>query len=161
MQHHTYSRRQMALLLTGLSALTLAGCATKPATSKFTETRNKIATYALSLQNRPYVWGGHDVTTGFDCSGLVSHVYEQAAGIQLQGSAAAMSKAARAVATAEVQPGDLLFFNTLGKPASHVGIYVGDNKFIHASNPRTGVRVDRLDSKYYAERFEGCKTVLG
>ena len=57
--------------------------------------------------------------------------------------------------------GDLVYSNALGYSFSHVGIYVGDGRFVHASNPRTGVRTDRLDSKYYASRFEGAKTVLG
>ena len=53
-----------------------------------------------------------------------------------------------------------MFFNTKNRPASHVGIYLGNNQFVHASNPRTGVRVDRLDNRYYAQRFEGAKTLL-
>ena len=88
-------------------------------------------------------------------------MYLQAAGIRLQGSAASMARAARPVNTADLQAGDLLFFNTLGYAFSHVGIHVGDGRFVHASNPRTGVRTDRLDSKYYAVRFEGARTVLG
>ena len=71
-----------------------------------------------------------------------------------------MARAARSVDLANLQSGDLLFFNTLGYSFSHVGIYVSDGRFVHASNPRTGVRTDRLDNKYYAARFEGAKTVL-
>ena len=145
----------------------LTGCATAPSPSnspnppaKEADARGEIASYALSLLNTPYVWGGQDIETGFDCSGFVAHVYRKAAGIELRGNAASMAKASRAISNAEVLTGDLVFFNTKGKPASHVGIYVGDNKFIHASNPRTGVRVDRLDNKYYATRFEGAKTLL-
>lgn len=157
MQNHAYSRRELGRLMSGLSMLALVGCATS---SKFAQARNNIATYALSLQNVPYVWGGRDLSTGFDCSGFVAHVYLQAANIELKGNAASMSKAGRPVSTSEMQAGDLLFFNTMSRPASHVGIYVGDNKFVHASNARTGVRVDRLDNKYYAERFEGAKVML-
>lgn len=179
MQNQAYSRRGLGRLLGGasvLSVLALVGCATPPApqqtsglpsglpsglrSAKSLEDGGNIATYALSLVNRPYIWGGHEPMTGFDCSGLVSHVYQQAAGINLRGSAAAMAKASRSISTTEVLAGDLVFFNTLGKPFSHIGIYVGDNKFVHSSNPRTGVRVDRLDSKYYADRFEGAKTLL-
>jgi cell wall-associated NlpC family hydrolase len=124
-------------------------------------TGGDIALFALALLDKPYVSGGRGPATGFDCSGLVSHVYLQAAGIRLQGSAASMAKAARPVDSASLQSGDLLFFNTLGYAYSHVGIYVGDGRFVHASNPRTGVRTDALSSKYYAARFEGAKTVLG
>ena len=164
MQNHAYFGRVLGRLFCCLSILVLVGCATAPSPSsppsKEVQVRGDIATYALSLLNAPYVWGGQDVETGFDCSGFVAHVYRKAAGIELRGNAAAMAKAARHVSNAEVRTGDLVFFNTRGKPASHVGIYVGDNKFVHASNPRTGVRVDRLDNKYYAARFEGAKTLL-
>lgn len=157
MQNQACSRRELGRLMSALSVLAFAGCATS---SKFAQVRNSIATYALSLQNMPYVWGGRDLTTGFDCSGFVAHVYQQAASIELRGNAASMAKAARPISTDEVLAGDLLFFNTMNRPASHVGIYVGDNKFVHASNARTGVRVDRLNNRYYAERFEGAKRLL-
>lgn len=158
------SRRDAARLLAGLPLLIMAGCATRPAPGRRSlqsaQTGSRIALFALSLLDRPYVAGGRGPATGFDCSGLVSHVYLQAAGIRLQGSAASMAKAAQPVSPAELQSGDLLFFNTLGYAFSHVGIYVDDGRFVHASNPRTGVRIDRLDSRYYAARFEGARTVL-
>ena len=164
MQSKSYFRRILGCLLCCFSILVLLGCATPPAPpsppSKEAQARGNIATYALSLLNAPYVWGGQDLETGFDCSGFVAHVYRKAAGIELRGNAASMAKAARPISNAEVLTGDLVFFNTTGRPASHVGIYVGDNKFVHASNPRTGVRVDRLDNRYYAARFEGAKTLL-
>lgn len=145
-----------------MSALALAGCATPPGGpgSTVLEAGGNIASYALSLVNTPYVWGGQDLETGFDCSGFITHVYQKAAGISVRGNAASMAKVARAVNTTEMLTGDLVFFNTKNRPASHVGIYVGDSKFVHASNPRTGVRVDRLENKYYAERFEGAKRLL-
>jgi cell wall-associated NlpC family hydrolase len=164
MQNKSYFRQLLSRLLCCFSILVLVGCATPPSPpdlpSREAQARGDIATYALSLLNAPYVWGGQDVDTGFDCSGFVSHVYRKAAGIELRGNAASMAKASRAISNAEVLTGDLVFFNTKGRTASHVGIYVGDNKFVHASNPRTGVRVDRLDNRYYAERFEGAKTLL-
>ena len=165
MNPQTYSRRRCGQWLGCLTLLAFAGCATRPASvarsSKSSSTGSEIALFALSLLDMSYVSGGRGPATGFDCSGLVSHVYLQAAGIALRGSAASMAKVARPVNPAELMPGDLLFFNTLGYSFSHVGIYVGDGRFVHASNPRTGVRTDRLDSKYYAVRFEGAKTVLG
>ena len=164
MNHQAYSRRQWGRLLGSMTLLAVAGCATRPSASprslNASRTGSDIALFALSLLDMPYVSGGRGPATGFDCSGLVSHVYLQAAGIRLQGSAASMARAARPVRTADLQAGDLLFFNTLGYSFSHVGIHVGDGRFVHASNPRTGVRTDRLDSKYYAARFEGAKTLL-
>jgi cell wall-associated NlpC family hydrolase len=122
--------------------------------------RNDVALFALSLLDTPYSWGGRGPATGFDCSGLVSHVYRQAAGLPVRGSAAELGQKIRAVDRSRIQPGDLVFFNTLGARHSHVGIYVGDGRFVHASNPRTGVRVDQLSNRYYAQRFEGAGTLL-
>ena len=165
MNDQVYSRRRWGRLLGCMTLLAFAGCATRPDASprslNSSRTGSDIALFALSLLDMPYVSGGRGPATGFDCSGLVSHVYLQAAGIPLRGSAASMAKAARPVNPADLQAGDLLFFNTLDYSFSHVGIYVGDGRFVHASNPRTGVRTDRLDSKYYAARFEGAKTLLG
>ncbi|MBH2020685.1 C40 family peptidase [Polaromonas sp.] len=165
MHHQACSRRGLGQLLGCLALLAATGCATRPAPGprslKSAQAGSDIALFALSLLDMPYVSGGHGPATGFDCSGLVSHVYLQAAGIRLQGSAASMAKAMRPVNPADLLAGDLVFFNTLGYSFSHVGIYVGDGRFVHASNPRTGVRTDRLDSKYYAARFEAAKTVLG
>ena len=165
MNPQTYSRRRCGQWLGCLTLLAFAGCATRPAhvarAPNAARTGGEIALFALSLLDMPYVSGGRGAATGFDCSGLVSHVYLQAAGIALRGSAASMAKVARPVNPADLVAGDLVFFNTLGYSFSHVGIYVGDGRFVHASNPRTGVRTDRLDSKYYASRFEGAKTVLG
>jgi hypothetical protein len=163
MQNQAYSRRGFGQLVSGLSVLALVGCATAPAPvghSAPPDTGGDIASYALSLVNTPYVWGGNDLETGFDCSGFVTHVYHKAAGLTLRGNAASMAKATRPVNLTEMLTSDLVFFNTKGRMASHVGIYVGDSKFVHASNPRTGVRVDWLENKYYAERFEGAKRLL-
>jgi cell wall-associated NlpC family hydrolase len=122
--------------------------------------RNDLALFAMSLLDTPYSWGGRGPATGFDCSGLISHVYREAAGLPVKGSAADLGQKSRPVDRARIQPGDLLFFNTLGSRHSHVGIYVGGGRFVHASNPRTGVRMDQLSNRYYAQRFEGAGTLL-
>lgn len=147
----------------------LVGCATsQPDTSKktaenqtsHTSKRNDVALFAMSLLDTRYAWGGRGPAMGFDCSGLVSHVYQEAAGLKLRGSSADLGKLSRPVDTARLQPGDLVFFNTLGARHSHVGVYVGDGRFVHASNERTGVRIDHLSNRYYAKRFEGGQTLL-
>ena len=155
--------------MVGMALLAFTGCAIRPAPApvlaprslKNVQTGSDIALFALSLLDMPYVSGGRGPATGFDCSGLVSHVYLQGAGIRLQGNAASMAKTMRPISVPELLAGDLVFFNTLGYAFSHVGVFLGDGRFVHASNPRTGVRVDRLDNKYYAARFEGAKTALG
>jgi len=122
--------------------------------------RNDIALFAMGLLDTRYRWGGRGPATGFDCSGLVSHVFLEAAGLRVQGSSAELGQKARPIATEQLLPGDLVFFNTLGAHHSHVGVYVGDGRFVHASNPRTGVRIDQLSNRYYAQRFEGAGSLL-
>ncbi len=122
--------------------------------------RNDLALFALSLLDTPYSWGGRGPATGFDCSGLVSHVYREATGLPVKGTSADLGQKSRPIDRTRLQPGDLVFFNTLGARHSHVGIYVGDGRFVHASNPRTGVRLDQLNNRYYAQRFEGAGTLL-
>jgi cell wall-associated NlpC family hydrolase len=110
---------------------------------------------ALSLTGIQYTYGGKTPETGFDCSGFVRYVFSHAANLTLPHSARAISQIGKTVKKEELQPGDLVFFNTLKSAFSHVGIYLGDNKFIHA--PRTGaaVRVEKMDTSYWASRFNG------
>ena len=122
--------------------------------------RNDVALFAMGLLDTRYRWGGRGPATGFDCSGLVSHVFGQAIGLKVQGSSAELGQKVRPVPTDALLPGDLVFFNTLGARHSHVGVYVGDGRFVHASNPRTGVRIDQLSNRYYAQRFEGAGSLL-
>jgi cell wall-associated NlpC family hydrolase len=119
--------------------------------------QQELLLMAMAMLDRNYSYGGKHLHTGFDCSGFVSFVYRQSAGVLLRGSAADMAKQTSAVEVASALPGDLVFFNTLGPAFSHVGIYIGDGKFIHAENERTGVRISRLDASYWSSRFEGFR----
>lgn len=121
--------------------------------------RHDVVMQSMAMLDRNYTYGGKKLHTGFDCSGLVSFVYQQSAGISLKGSSAEMAKKTRAIDAQAAQPGDLVFFNTLGPANSHVGIYIGSGKFIHAANERTGVRQERLDNSYWSKRFEGFRTL--
>jgi cell wall-associated NlpC family hydrolase len=122
--------------------------------------RNDLALVAMGLLDTRYTSGGRGPATGFDCSGLVAHVYKEGAGMAVKGSAADLGRQSRPIDPAQLQPGDLVFFNTLGSRHSHVGVYVGDGRFVHASNPRTGVRIDSLSNRYYAQRFESAQSIL-
>ncbi len=116
---------------------------------------------ALSLLGTPYKFGGTNPEKGLDCSGFVKHVYKESAGISLPHNAEEMSKEGEAVAETELKPGDLVFFNTLKQPNSHVGIYLGDGEFVHASSTRhKEVSISRMDQKYWATRFNGARRVL-
>jgi cell wall-associated NlpC family hydrolase len=116
--------------------------------------------YALGLLDTGYRFGGKNPEAGLDCSGMVSYIVEQVSGRKLPYNAAGIAERTRPVASHAIRPGDLVFFNTLGRSYSHMGIYLGDGRFIHAPNSRGKVRVDRMDSRYYAARFEGARTLL-
>ena len=117
----------------------------------------EILINAISLTGVKYKYGGTSPDTGFDCSGFVRYVFSQAANLTLPPTARAISQIGKSVQKNELQPGDLVFFNTLKSAFSHVGIYVGDNKFIHS--PRAGgtVRVENMQNSYWAKRFNGAQ----
>ena len=114
---------------------------------------------AMGKLDVPYRLGGNTRETGFDCSGLVHAVYQQTLGLVLPRRAAEQAHSTQKIDKEELKPGDLVFFNTMRRSFSHVGIYIGDNKFIHA--PRTGsrVRVENMNIKYWQSRFDGARRV--
>ena len=117
-----------------------------------------VLMYALSLTGTPYKYGGNTSDTGFDCSGFVRYVYGQVAGLNLPRNALSISKVGTQIAKDQLKPGDLVFFNTLRRAFSHVGIYLGDNRFIHASSSTSGdVMVSDLNEKYWSKRFNGAR----
>ena len=122
--------------------------------------RQDVVMQAMAMLDRNYVYGGKKLHTGFDCSGLVSFVYKESAGIALRGSSVQMANTTKPIEARDAHPADLVFFNTLGSAFSHVGIYIGSGKFIHAANEKTGVRVERLDHVYWSNRFEGYRTIF-
>jgi cell wall-associated NlpC family hydrolase len=121
--------------------------------------RSEALLQALLVLGVDYRYGGATPATGFDCSGLVAHVYRQAWGIQLPHSTQAQSKAGVPVAPAALEAGDLVFYNTLNRPYSHVGIYVGDGRFVHAPKSGARVRVESMKSAYWTQRFSGARRI--
>ncbi len=114
---------------------------------------------ALMALGVDYQNGGASPETGFDCSGLVAHVFREAWGIRLPRTASEQSTAGTAVSLAELQAGDLVFYDTLGRPYSHVGIYLGDGRFVHAPKSGAKVRVEELRSGYWTQRFNGARRI--
>jgi cell wall-associated NlpC family hydrolase len=118
----------------------------------------EIVMFALGLIDTGYRFGGKNPEAGLDCSGMVSHVYDRAAGVRLEGSAADIAKRGQRVSTGNLRPGDLVFFNTKNRPYSHVGIYIGDGRFVHAPNSNGKVRTENLTQGWFATRFEEART---
>lgn len=114
---------------------------------------------ALDLVGIRYRRGGDSPEAGFDCSGFVGHVFREGLGLYLPRSAGAISRAGEPIARDQLKPGDLVFFNTMRHAFSHVGIYLGDDRFVHA--PRTGgrVRVEDMTQRYWAKRFNGARRI--
>jgi cell wall-associated NlpC family hydrolase len=111
--------------------------------------------YALIAVGARYYYGGDSPETGFDCSGLVVHVFQRAWGLALPRRADEQAKAGKPIPKHQLEPGDLVFYNTRNSPYSHVGIYVGDGRFIHAPRPGKRVRAESVDSPYWKARFNG------
>jgi cell wall-associated NlpC family hydrolase len=129
-------------------------------TAATAEPPDEVPFYAVSLVGSPYTPGGDSPETGMDCSGFVGHVFRTTLGLALPRDSRAISESARPLADDELQPGDLVFFNTLDRAYSHVGIYLGDQRFVHAASSRTGsVRVSRMDESYWQSRYEGARRV--
>ncbi len=141
----------------------LFGCATNEkmviphATTDVSPGNAKVVNEALQLQGQPYVSGGESPAEGFDCSGLVFYVYNKH-GLKLPRDTWSLANQLPSVQLDERQPGDLVFFTINARPHSHVGIYVGQDKFVHAPSTRTGrVMMSDLKQPYWRERFSAVR----
>jgi hypothetical protein len=114
---------------------------------------------AMTLLGVPYKRGGSSAETGFDCSGFVRHIYETSVGRLLPRRADEQAKTTEKIDHNELNPGDLVFFNTMRRTFSHVGIYIGDGKFIHAPSAGKAVRIDDMRAAYWTKRFTGARRV--
>ncbi|ANJ48073.1 C40 family peptidase [Neisseria gonorrhoeae] len=115
---------------------------------------------AMGLLGIAYRYGGTSVSTGFDCSGFMQHIFKRAMGINLPRTSAEQARMGAPVARSELQPGDMVFFRTLGgSRISHVGLYIGNNRFIHA--PRTGknIEITSLSHKYWSGKYAFARRV--
>ncbi|VVE33753.1 C40 family peptidase [Pandoraea fibrosis] len=121
--------------------------------------QEEITLEAMSLVGIPYRYGGNTPDSGFDCSGLVRYVVARAAGVNLPRTTADMSGVGTPLERDDLASGDLIFFNTTGRAHSHVGIYVGQGKFVHAPNTGGTVRLESLYVPYWARRIDGVRRV--
>lgn len=122
--------------------------------------REQLVISAYNLLGTGYRFGGRNPDAGVDCSGMVSYLVEVVSGQHLPHSAANIAAITRPIARDELAAGDLVFFNTNGRPFSHMGIYVGEERFIHAPSRRGRVRIERMDNRYFARRFSAARTLL-
>ena len=112
---------------------------------------------ALSLTGIKYKYGGSSPETGFDCSGFVRYVFQQAASLTLPHSTHALSQLGQIIPLEQLKPGDLVFFDTLKSAFSHVGIYLGDSRFIHAPSAGGNINVVNMNDAYWTKRFNGAR----
>jgi cell wall-associated NlpC family hydrolase len=140
-----------------LTVLFISGCSSFREIKQSPQYRSPVIAYALSLQGVPYRYGKESPQEGFDCSGFVKHVYEQH-GIYLPRTTKEMAATLPSISKNNLQSGDLIFFNTNGKPHSHVGIYIDNYDFIHAPSQRTGrVLVSSLKNRYWRKHFTAIR----
>jgi cell wall-associated NlpC family hydrolase len=124
-----------------------------------THTASDLVDNAFGFLGVPYKRGGNSIDTGFDCSGFVKAMYEQTVGLILPRKASQQAAATQKIDKSDLQPGDLVFFNTMRRAFSHVGIYVGDGNFIHSPKPGAEVRVENMAQSYWSRRFDGARRV--
>ena len=128
---------------------------------KAKDAASDITSYALSLIGVDYRFGGNTPDQGLDCSGLIRYVFQQATGLALPRSAREQARVGESVSKDKLQPGDLVFFNTRRFQFSHVGLYIGDNRFIHAPSRGGAVQVVSLDNEYWRKAFNGARRIVG
>ena len=145
-------------LLIPIAIVLFSGCASVPEIKPAApQGQSPVIKYALSLQGIPYRWGKDSPAEGFDCSGFVKHVYQKQ-GIALPRTVKDMALSLPQIPKYAVHSGDLVFFNTNGKSFSHVGIYVNNDKFVHAPSQRTGrVLVSSLKNHYWHKHYIGAR----
>ncbi len=155
-----YISAEYATKLSDAQAAAAISAASQPAVVSASSKGQEVANFAKKFVGYRYVYGGSS-PKGFDCSGFTMYVYRQF-GISLPHSASSQLGCGKAVSRSQLQPGDLVMFRKgSSKPASHVGVYIGNGKFVHASTPSKGVRIDSLSSSYYATGLVGCRRLLG
>lgn len=145
--------------IAAMPAATDTGSSTLSKLTAFTSHASQLAMQAVSMLGIHYKYGGSNPENGLDCSGLVRYVYKEALGTDLPRTSAQISHVGQRVDPHDLRPGDLVFYNTLRRGFSHVGIYLGDNKFIHSPSAGGQVRIESMDLSYWKRRFNGARRI--
>jgi cell wall-associated NlpC family hydrolase len=163
----------LALAAMGLMLLPRAGMAAQPAAAsshartverpvaRVLQSAQDLAIYALGLIGVDYHYGGSSPEHGLDCSGLVRYVFQEVVGVTLPRTAREMARLGGRVAPGDLKAGDLVFFNTRSSPFSHVGIYLGDDRFIHAPHRGGEVEIVTMSQRYWQQRYDGARRLVG
>ena len=173
------ARRRMLLATAAAVAALLAGCSTTPTpvaspappprttassghyfSLEGEHQTQEMVLFALGLLDTGYRFGGRNPDAGLDCSGMVAYIVENISGRRLPHNAAQIADRTRPIEVDELRPGDLVFFNTMRRTFSHVGIYLGDGKFVHAPSSGGKVRVENISTAYWAKRFNGARRLV-
>ena len=149
----------MDKLLADKGLLTQIGDQVSQVRQAVSEKASELVVNAMGFLGVPYRRGGNSFETGFDCSGFVRAMYQQTVGLILPRSADQQAAATQTIEKSDLKPGDLVFFNTMRRAFSHVGIYIGDDKFIHSPKPGAEVRVEDMRLGYWQTRFNGARRV--
>jgi cell wall-associated NlpC family hydrolase len=149
----------LSQLLAEKGLLTQLGGRIEQVRHSVSDKASELVVNAMGFLGVPYRRGGNSVESGFDCSGFVRAMYEQTIGLVLPRRAEQQAAATQSIDRTELQPGDLVFFNTMRRAFSHVGIYIGEGKFIHSPKPGGGVRVEDMHLGYWERRFNGARRV--
>lgn len=120
-----------------------------------------VLIHAISLIGVKYQYGGNSAHSGFDCSGFVRHVFAESIALDLPRSSYLMGKRGMTVADGDLQPGDLVFYNTLRRSFSHVGIYLGEGRFVHSPSRGKAIEIVDMSEAYWRKRFNGARRIVG
>ena len=150
----------MDALLADKGVINRLGTQLKQARESVANEASGLVINAMAFLGVPYRWGGSSHETGFDCSGFVKAVFEQSVGKVLPRRSDQQAAVTEVIDRSDLRPGDLVFFNTMRRAFSHVGIYVGEGRFIHSPRAGASVRVEDMRASYWNARFNGARRVL-
>jgi cell wall-associated NlpC family hydrolase len=148
-----------------LSLVLLTACSSAPVRQQGVQYNisddqmNELVMYAVSLADTPYHYGGNSASSGFDCSGFVGHVFHHALNVSMPRTSRDISRLGKPISQSELSPGDLVFYNTQNASFSHVGIYVGDGKFVHSPRSGESVRTEQMQMRYWLTRYDGARRI--
>jgi cell wall-associated NlpC family hydrolase len=142
------------------SDLPIGGQIGLPAGMTYQQAISELTSRSVLLLGTPYRLGGTSPAEGLDCSGLIVHVVQDAFRVRLPRTAEELGEVGARVTRQEIAPGDLVFFNTQRRPNSHVGVYLGEGRFVHAPTSRGVVRIETLHQRYWSDRFDQARRLI-